>query len=663
MSNPTQLTLVYTVKNRCQVCYSCVRECPVKAIKIINGQAEVMHERCIACGSCVKVCSQGAKIYKLSIDDAIYKLENKTKMVIACVAPSFPAEFLEISDYTLFVGALKKLGFDKVIEVGFGADIVSLEYQKILYNVSEKPVISSDCPAIVNYIKHYHPDLVDNLVPVVSPMLAIARILRHKYGAENIDIIFIGPCIAKKVESEEIEIALTFVELRNILARKKIYFDDEDVTPSEFDEPFSGKGAIFPITRGLLHTIDKSHSIHEKDVINADGNRFFSEAIMELERGYLGANYLELLCCEGCIMGPGMSRDGKRFLRRAKIKKYVTDKLRKYDKELWSKQIEEFSILDFSRKIERADRRIPRPSTSEIYGVLRKMGKDKLENLLNCGACGYKSCEEHAIAVTEGLAELEMCLPYTIQKLHNSIEELNISNKDLAKARQALIQSEKLASMGQLSAGIAHELNNPLGVITMYSNILKEEVEPESQIHEDLCLIAENADRCKKIVSGLLNFARKNQIKLERTNITDFVKRSLDSIVMPKNVTAKVNSLLSNHFANIDYDQMMQVITNLEKNAVEAMLDGGHLELTITGTEDNIRISVKDNGTGIAPENMDKIFTPFFTTKPLGKGTGLGLPLIYGIIKMHKGNIEVHSNTDQAQGEVGTEFIITIPRN
>ena len=114
------------------------------------------------------------------------------------------------------------------------------------------------------------------------------------------------------------------------------------------------------------------------------------------------------------------------------------------------------------------------------------MGKFTPQDHLNCGACGYDTCVEHAIAIVKGLAETEMCLPYAIEKLHDSIKNLNISNEKLATAKAALKQSEKLAHMGQLSAGIAHELNNPLGVITMYSNILMDEAPEDDPVREDL---------------------------------------------------------------------------------------------------------------------------------------------------------------------------------
>jgi signal transduction histidine kinase len=255
-----------------------------------------------------------------------------------------------------------------------------------------------------------------------------------------------------------------------------------------------------------------------------------------------------------------------------------------------------------------------------------------------------------------------MCLPYTIEKLHDSISSLNISNEKLAKAKAALKQSEKLAHMGQLSAGIAHELNNPLGVITMYSNILIDEAPQGAPLRDDLKLISEQAERCKKIVSGLLNFARKNQVALSETDVIKFARHSVDSIIKPDNIRLVFEADVSDPVAKLDIDQMMQVLTNLEKNAVEAMPAGGTLKISVAGDEEEIRFIVADTGTGIAKDNMDKIFTPFFTTKEMGKGTGLGLALIYGIVKMHKGKIHVDSNDDLSNGPTGTTFTITIPR-
>jgi len=658
MSHAYHRQLVFTVKDKCRVCYTCVRECPVKAIKIIKSQAEVINERCIGCGNCVKVCSQGAKYSLRSVDQVNELLKSKSK-IAACIAPSFPAEFTEIPDHRFLVDMIRKLGFDYVAEVSFGADMVAREYETKIKNNTGQGQISSDCPAIVYFIRHYHPDLVGNLAPIASPMLAMTRIMKKKYG-DDLKVVFIGPCFAKKAESEEVDEVLTFRELREMFHEKGITWENAGL--SDFNPPVSGKGAIFPISRGLYFTANSQETIPEEQVVVAEGRVNFKEAVREYEEGFIRNKHLMLLCCDGCIMGPGTSPGGKRFARSAAVGEYVTKKLASLDNTQWEEQVEEFSSLDYSQDFSPEDRRFEIPSEDKILEALHAMGKFSPEDHLNCGTCGYDTCVEHAIAIVKDLAETEMCLPYTIEKLHDSIRNLNVSNEKLAKARQALKQSEKLAHMGQLSAGIAHELNNPLGVITMYSNILIDEAPDNDPVREDLRLIAEQAERCKKIVSGLLNFARKNQVTLSETDVVKFMRHSIDSIIKPGNIEVALEARISDPQARLDIDQMMQVLTNLEKNAVEAMPGGGRLTLGVEGDEQELRFIVSDTGTGISKEHMEKIFTPFFTTKEMGKGTGLGLALIYGIVKMHKGKIHVDSNNDPSAGPTGTTFTITLPR-
>lgn len=659
MPNRVHSELVFTVKDRCRVCYTCVRECPVKAIKIINGQAEVIASRCIGCGNCTRVCSQNAKVFLDTTDEA-KEILGGNAVKVACLAPSFPAEFSEINDYKILVGMIKKLGFDHVMEVAFGADLVAHEYEKHLDDQSAEHTISSDCPAVTYYVKYYYPDLAATLSPIVSPMVATARVARDLYGSDC-RTVFIGPCVAKKAESAEVDVVLTFIELRKLFLQRGI--SESKVTPSEFDGPLGNKAAIFPISRGKLHSVNKSGDICEENIFVASGRVDFREAIKEFNTESLSTQHLELLCCEGCIMGPGMTKGGNNFSKTANIRNYVREKLDRLDYKKWEKDFNYYKNFDYSRTFVSDDRRNPLPSNEEIEKVLQRIGKFSPQDQLNCGACGYDSCIEHSMAIITGLAETEMCLPFTIDKLHNSIIELNTTNEKLASTQQSLIQSEKLATMGQLSAGIAHELNNPLGIITMYSNILLDDHKENSQLRNDLKLIAEQAERCKKIVGGLLNFARKNQINYTTVNIEDFVKHSINSIIIPENVKVTFSSGLSDNKVDIDPDQWMQVLTNVEKNAIEALpAEGGVLNISISGTEDDVVLSFDDNGTGISQENMDKLFTPFFTTKPIGKGTGLGLALIYGIVKMHRGNVSVNSNNDPGKGATGTTFKIQIPR-
>ena len=652
--------LIYTIRNKCRVCYTCVRECPAKAIKIINGQAEVIKDRCVACGNCIKVCSQGAKVY-LDTKGAVYQmLEGQERKKVAIIAPSFPAEFEEYDDHRAFVGMVRSLGFDVVSEVSFGADLVAKKYNELILSNGERRFISSDCPASTAYIARYHPSLVENLAPIASPMVAMSRVMKRKYG-DNIDLVFIGPCIAKKAESDEVDEMITFMELREMFEESGI--DPQQAEPTDFDPPLSGRGAIFPVSRGLLQTAGIKDDVFDGNIIVAEGRNDFQEAIKEFEHGAIDTRHLELLCCEGCIMGPGTSKRNRRqYSRRLLVHNYVQHKIDHFDKQAWKEHIETYQDLDLTVGFEPNDRRISSPSRDEIDRVLRSMGKYEHKDHLNCGACGYDTCEEHAIAIVKGLAENEMCLPYTIEKLHNSVKELAVSNEKLVSMQETLRQTEKMASMGQLSAGIAHELNNPLGVVIMYANILLEEVPKDSDLYSDLKLIVEQTNRCKQIVGGLLNFARKNQVSRDEVDPVKLVQQSFDAVIVPENIQVNIQSDgLGERKAYLDQEQMTQIFTNLVKNGIDAMPEGGTLDIKIKEEGENIVFILSDTGKGIKKEDQEKIFEPFYTTKGIGKGTGLGLATAYGIVKMHQGKINLDSNADPDEGPTGTTFTISIP--
>jgi iron only hydrogenase large subunit-like protein/nitrogen-specific signal transduction histidine kinase len=658
------ICFVQTIREHCRVCYTCVRECPAKAIRIADGQAQVIGDRCIACGNCLRVCSQGAKQVYSSIPDVEALLASGQK-VAACVAPSFPAEFTD-TDARQMVGMLWALGFNLVNEVAFGADLVAREYRRLLAECNGRRFITTTCPAIVGYIERYHPDLVDSLSPIVSPMIATARALRELHG-KDLKVVFIGPCIAKKAEARskpvagEIDAVLTFPELRQMLGLRNIRPDN--VEPCEFDPPHGASGAMFPVSRGILQAADIREDLMTGEVVATAGRTHTLEAIKEFATGDLGAKLLEVLACEGCIMGAGITNDLPLFNRRRHMRKYFCRRLESLDLARWHEDMERFGHLNLRRIYLPNDQRIPTPADEKLDDILARMGKLSPKDELNCGACGYDTCMEHAIAIYKGLAETEMCLPYTIEKLRHTIKELASSNEQLASTQEALIQAEKLASMGQLAAGIAHEVNNPLGVVLMYAHLMLEECNEKTKMREDLAMIAEQADRCKKIVAGLLHFARQNKVVRYPAEMTDLVQRALKTILVPDNITVSVEQLSEDVSAELDRDQVIQVLTNLISNAVAAMEGGGKLTIRISGDEHSIRVAVNDTGIGIPEQNLKKIFEPFFTTKQIGKGTGLGLAVTYGIVKMHSGDIRVESNANPLTGPTGTTFTVTLPRN
>lgn len=662
MDKPSKIPLVTTIKERCRGCYTCVRECPAKAIRITEGQADVVLSRCIGCGNCVQVCGQHAKqVYDTT--GQVEALLAGPEKVAAIVAPSFPAAFLDWP-YNKVAGLFRQLGFDYVMEVAFGADLVSDRYRRLLEKDKNRQYIATSCPAIVAYVERYYPALVGVLAPVVSPMTATARVVHHDLGPD-VNVVFIGPCIAKKEEvysavPEDVDVAVSFVEAQRMMEARHITLDK--ILPSEFDPPHGGLGALFPVSRGLIQSARLTDDLVQDDIIVTDGRRGFVEAIKEFSTKQCQPRLLEVLACQGCIMGPGIDNKEPLFRRRSRVSKYVRERLAVMDLEAWHREVERFSELDLTQSYSMDDQRTPDPSPEELDTILRQLGKCTTEDELNCGACGYETCREHAIAIHKGLAETEMCLPFIIDKLRETISSLAQSKEELAHTQETLMHTEKLASMGQLAAGIAHELNNPLGVILMYAHMLVEgRTIPDPEMKEDIDMLVQQADRCKTIVAGLLHFARQHKTNLILVDLRSFVENTLKPISIPDDVKVEIKYDGGPFYTHLDRDQIAQVLTNLIINACHAMPEGGTLTVGYGSTENEVRLSVSDTGVGIPKAHVNRIFEPFFTTKEIGKGTGMGLSVSYGIVKMHRGDLRVESNSDPQLGPTGTTFTVILP--
>ena len=190
--------IVYTLYNECQDCYKCVRRCPVKSIRIQDGHACVLTDKCIACGRCVEPCPSHAKRIRNDLEQ-VKQLFLSGKQVYVSLAPSWRASFSCTSRQ--MIATLKKLGFTAVSETALGAQEVSVETTRLLNQKEKGLMISSACPVIVKYIQLYKPELAEYITPIASPALTHAKILKNTYG-DDISVVFIGPCIAKKDESD-----------------------------------------------------------------------------------------------------------------------------------------------------------------------------------------------------------------------------------------------------------------------------------------------------------------------------------------------------------------------------------------------------------------------------------------------------------------------------
>jgi signal transduction histidine kinase/NAD-dependent dihydropyrimidine dehydrogenase PreA subunit len=657
------MTVVSTIKEKCRRCYTCVRKCPAKAIKVEDGQAKVVAERCIACGSCIKVCPQEAKAIRDSIAPVKDLFWNSPE-IIACLAPSFPAAFPQAKPGQI-ITAVRSLGFPEVMEVAFGADLVAKAHARRAKRNPNKLFISSPCPALVLYIEKYFPSMVDHLAPIVSPMVAMGRVIKRSFrpGAK---VVFIGPCIAKKEEIDDPEVAgdvdavLTFVELDRMFQEAGLIL--EKLPESVADGPLPRLGRIFPVPGGLLRSAAMKEDICQNRILVTEGKEACTQILEEILAGAVEAKFLDLLFCEGCINGPGFPNDLSAFARKELVASYVQSRLKAEGEGRHKADMRKYSRVSLQRNFRPDDRRLTTPSPDIIREILRRTNKIHPEDELNCGACGYASCQEKASAVYWGLAENEMCLPYLIDQLEENLSQLAQSHAELRETQQQLIQSEKMASVGQLAAGVAHEINNPLGTILLYSHMILEKLEQKDDRREELDTIAKEAARCRDIVRGLLDFARQRKLQVENVNVNKILEETLSLVAaQPSFQRVKVVSTLDPSLPPTGGDpvQLKEVFLNILSNAGEAMPKGGTITVSsrfLDGAARQIEVMIRDTGQGIPPENLDKIFMPFYTTKKIGQGTGLGLAIAYGIVKMHRGAIEVKSKVGE-----GTAFWVKLP--
>lgn len=499
--------LIVSDKDKCNLSFTCVRVCPAKAIKIADKHAQIIPDRCIGCGHCVTMCSQQAISYRNEENKAELIIRNNKRVAAIC-DPAISGEFTDVTDYRKFVAMIRALGFELVTEMAFGVDLVASKYKELIDTFQGKYFISSKCPPVIKYIEKLQPDLVDNLAPIVPPSIAMAKVIRKKYG-DDIKVIYITACTAAKDDVKlfngtdgQIDAVITFVELRKLFAEKGI--KESSVEFSDFDPPLGRKGGLFPISHGLFQAVDVNQDLLEADILITEGRTNFLQSIKEFKSEVELKQHLDLFYCKGCIMGPGTSRGGKKFTRRSQVIKYVSKRMKEIDCKQWRKDIASFKDLDLSRSFRQMDQRLPYPSEEQIQQVLVDMGKTSVEDMLGCGSCGYPTCKEFAVAHIQGLTEYEQCYTYTIKKLHTYINKLNSANDKLKRTQEALKKSEEKARLEELAAREAAETTTAmLNKIRAGVVIVDDKLRVLESNHHFIEMLGEDAKEIAELVPGL----------------------------------------------------------------------------------------------------------------------------------------------------------------
>jgi len=402
---------IVTYKERCRRCYSCVRSCPVKAIKVDGDFAQIMYDRCIGCGNCLS-CPQHAKVV---VDRMVRTQEmlSSGSPVVVVLGSSFPAFFHSLQPGQL-VAALKSLGFSEVHEGAYGAPMIAGSYRDTLHS-SGQPLISSHCPAVVDLIERHYPSLVPNIMPIVSPMIAMGRFIKSILGKET-RVVYVSTCIAAKFEiqseaSGSIDVVLTYQEIDKL-------FKNRGITPSGLAEmPFDGInpgiGRLFSLSGGPLKVFDIQTDFQDNENISAEGEAQTVGIIRDLAAGRISPAFVDLRFCDGgCVDGPARDKELNHFFKRKLIVCHNSAKP-PYNTAVHYRSTA--LMPDLSRTYSNKSLKLTTPGKDDIKRILHSTNKFTQGEELNCRACGYNTCMEHAVAVFQGLADIRMCLPHNMQ--------------------------------------------------------------------------------------------------------------------------------------------------------------------------------------------------------------------------------------------------------
>ncbi|MDE7229156.1 MAG: histidine kinase [Oscillospiraceae bacterium] len=432
-------------KSNCKNCYKCIRHCPVKSIRFSGNQANIIGDECILCGQCFVVCPQTAKEIADSTERVKYFISSGEK-VYASVAPSFIANYEGVGIDSL-TEALKKLGFAGAEETAVGATIVKTEYERLIREDKRDVLISSCCNSVNLLIQKYYPEALQYLADVLSPMQAHCQDLKKRYpGCKT---VFIGPCVSKKEEAaryaDYTDEVLTFEELTN-------WFKEAGVTPEKsLDSNNQSRARLFPTTGGVLRTMQERDP--EYTYLVFDGIDNCKEALEEILEGKLHKCFIEMSTCAGsCANGPVMEKYKRSPVASAlSVNRYAGREdfiVAQPDKKELHKQM---TMLDTKAAV---------PTETEISAILRKMGKMRPEQELNCGSCGYNTCREKAVAIYRGKADISMCLPFLKDKAESFSDNIisNTPNAIIALNENLEIQQINKAALKLMNIGHASDV-------------------------------------------------------------------------------------------------------------------------------------------------------------------------------------------------------------
>lgn len=416
-------------EKKCDRCFKCLRGCPTKAIAFTDSSHHIVNALCVKCGWCQLHCPKQALTIQSDLTKVLRLLHAGIKVAVS-LAPSYTSAF-DVPPQEV-IRALYRLGFSYVEETAIAAEWVSLAYESYIVNKAPANLITTCCPSANLYIEQRYPSLLPLLAPVVSPMILHGRMLKEKLGSDY-QVVFIGPCLAKKAEacqdtiSDSIDYVLTFnaiaskLDLSGIGAKglNRDQLERGELATTSLSPTL--RGAAYPMGSSLFdRTFTTLGNVHYRH-ISAEGIEQLDDLLSSFSKSTMTGYCAEVNMCHGsCINGPDMPHQSMQYYLRLDQAKSHLEQLKRVDvrgDDTRDKHTSEAVILVdmhglLRRGFEPRPQSFESPNPMDIKEVLVAMNKFTDDDLLNCGACGYNRCEDKAIAILRGHAVKSMCLPY-----------------------------------------------------------------------------------------------------------------------------------------------------------------------------------------------------------------------------------------------------------
>jgi diguanylate cyclase (GGDEF)-like protein len=406
--------------DRCTECWGCVRHCPARAIRVVDGHSEVIEERCVKCGQCVTECGQAA-----------HDVRDDLPRVRSLLASGRPVVALVASEY---IAALHPLGPDEIerrlAAVGFsafettvlGEELVAAGYEQLHEErAAGMPQLRSTCPVVVDWVRRFYPSLTGALAPLVPPYVAQARLVRELYP-DDTAIVYVSPCWARKDEIfeagivGEIDVAIGFDELKLLLT---------DVTEEPAEESAGGRPRAvkqLSVTDGFPRRLLVERDLTDGEVVVVRGLDDLDRLLEAVMRGETAPAVVDMLNCEGCIDGPCVNRDLSVFVKRGVD---AAERKRQPPPVVDGRAfLSALPSVDLRRTFVPTPAPVRRASDAEIDGVLLAGEFASRDETIDCGACGYRTCVAHALSIWEGNSSWEMCFPLQRKRFTREREQL-----------------------------------------------------------------------------------------------------------------------------------------------------------------------------------------------------------------------------------------------